>query len=109
MERSATSSSGFLCALAFVLAYAADDEFSFMDTKDAGTQLYEAFVKHDASIGSGSVAGGVRSDTAVRSNEYTNDEMHFMNTKDTGTELYENSLKDEASLTKGSFAGGARD
>jgi hypothetical protein len=95
-------------ALAFGLAYAADDESSFMDTKDTGTLLYEAFVKHDASMGSGSAAGGVRTEAAARSNEYTNDESRFMNTKDTGTELYENFLKDEAALAKGSSAGGIR-
>jgi hypothetical protein len=94
--------------LAFGMAYAADDEASFMNTKDTGTALYEAFLKHDASLGSGSAAGGVRMDTALRSDAYTSDELRFMNTKDTGTELYENYLKHEADIAKGSSAGGVR-
>lgn len=92
--------------LAFGLAYAAD-EVPFMDTKDTGTEIYEAsrghvFVK-------GSAPGGVRMDAAPRTDVYTSDEIPFMNTKDTGTEIYEAFLKHEADVAMGSAPGGARD
>lgn len=59
--------------LAFGLAYAADDELSFMNTKDTGTEIYEAsrghvFIK-------GSAPGGTRDKGVDRSGEYTNDEL----------------------------------
>ncbi|MHB8845818.1 MAG: hypothetical protein ACYC7L_13845 [Nitrospirota bacterium] len=93
--------------LAFGIAYAADDEHSFMNTKDTGTEIYDAarghvFVK-------GSAAGGVRMEAAPRTEVYTSDEIPFMNTKDTGTEIYEAFLKHKADVAMGSAAGGTRD
>ncbi|MHB8845816.1 MAG: hypothetical protein ACYC7L_13835 [Nitrospirota bacterium] len=108
MKKSITLATAVALTLAFGMAYAADDEHSFMNTRDTGTELYESFLKGDASAQIGSAAGGVRAAGVDRSGEYTSDEMPFMNTKDTGTELYESNLKHEAELAKGSFAGGVR-
>jgi len=89
-------------SLVFGTAYAADDQLSFMSNKDTGTELYNAFLKHDASIGSGTAAGGIRSEGAVRSKEYTNDEMPKFpgETPDYSTH--------DVVVAKGSAAGGVR-
>jgi len=93
--------------LAFGMVYAASDEVSFMNNKDTGTELYNAFMKNEESIGSGSATGGVRVEEVIRPHD-TSDEVSFMNTKDTGAELYEAHMQREADIAKGSSAGGVR-
>jgi hypothetical protein len=93
--------------LTFGLAYA-DQTPDMNASKDTGTALYEAFLKHDASIGTGSAAGGVRVEPVIRPHD-TGDVIQFMSGTDTGTELYEAYLKNEAETAKGSSAGGVRD
>jgi hypothetical protein len=109
MKNTITLAAAAALMLAFGPAYAADDALSFMNTKDTGTEIYEAFLVHDAMVASGSAAGGVRMDAAPRTDVYTSDELPFMNTKDTGTVIYEAFLKHESGIAKGSAAGGIRD
>jgi hypothetical protein len=94
--------------LAFGLAYAADDQMPDMNAnRDTGTELYEAFLKHDGGVGIGSAAGGQRADAVSRAGEYTNDELPTFNSRrDIGSELRDASLKQEA--MKNSAAGGVR-
>ena len=109
MKKSITLATAVALTLTFGLAYGADDQMPDMNAnKDTGTELYEAFLKHDASIGTGSAAGGVRVEPVIRPND-TGDEIPFMSGKDTGTELYEAYLKHEVETAKGSAAGGVRD
>lgn len=109
MKKSIAFATAVALTLAFGMAYAADDQMPDLNaTRDTGTELYEAFLKGDASVQIGSAAGGVRAAGVDRSGEYTSDEIPFMNTKDAGTELYESHLKHEAELAKGSSAGGVR-
>lgn len=95
--------------LSFGLAYAVDDQMPDMNTdpKDTGTELYASFLKHEADIGKGSVAGGVREKAVIRPHDWT-DEIQFMNISDTGTELYEAFLKHNSEVAKGEAAGGTR-
>lgn len=102
MRKMITFATVVVLTLAFGLAYAADDQLSFMNNKDTGTELYQTFLKHEADIGSGSAAGGVRAEGVNRSGEYTNDEMP----KFPG-EIPQYS-KREADVAKGSSAGGVR-
>ena len=109
MKKTMTVVTAMAITLAFGLAYAADDQMADMNTnRDTGTALYEALLKHDASVGIGSAAGGVRAEAVIRPHD-TNDAVQFMNNKDTGTELYEAFLKSEADIAKGSATGGIRD
>lgn len=97
--------------LGFGLAYAGG-ELPDMNTniKDTGTELFESFLKHEADIGKGSAAGGVRVEGMSRSDEITNDDMPvlFRGRKDIGAELYEAHLKVVADISKGSASGGVR-
>jgi hypothetical protein len=108
MKNTITLAAAVALTLVFGLANAADDELSFMNTKDTGTEIYESFLKHDALVVSGAAAGGIRMDAEPRIDVYTNDELSFMNTKDIGTVLYEAYLKHEAEIAMGSAAGGVR-
>ncbi|MHB8843382.1 MAG: hypothetical protein ACYC7L_01425 [Nitrospirota bacterium] len=108
MKNTIAFATAVVLTLAFGSAYAVDDQMPDMNAnRDTGTELYEAFLKHEASIGTGSAAGGVREEAVIRPHDAT-DEVRFMNTKDTGTELYEAYLKHEADIAKGSSAGGVR-
>ncbi len=102
MKKMISAVTAAVLTLAFGMAYAADDQVSFMNNKDTGTELYNAFLKHEADIGSGSAAGGVRAEAAIRPDEYTNDEMP----KFPG-EIPQYS-KHEAYIAKGSASGGVR-
>ncbi len=95
MKKSITLVTAVALTLTFGLAYAADDQMPDMNAnKYTGTELYEAFLKHDTSIGVESAAGGVRTEPAVRPSGYTNDEIPaFGILKDTGTVIYEDHVK----------------
>jgi hypothetical protein len=97
-----------LLTLALGLAYAADDQMpDFNANKNTGTELYEAFPKHDGGVGIGSAAGGQRADAVIRAGEYTSDELPvFSSHRDIGSELRVAHLKQEA--MKNSAAGGVR-
>ena len=90
--------------LAIGVAYAGDDQISFMGNNDTGTALYNAFVKHDAAIGTGSATGGQRADAV---GVYVSDELPTLKShRDIGSELRDAHLKQEA--MKSSAAGGVR-
>jgi RNA recognition motif-containing protein len=102
MKNMASVVTAAVLTLAFGMAYAGDDQVSFMSNNDTGTELYNAFLKNESSIGSGSAAGGVRAEGVNRSEEYTNDEMPKFPRE---TPQYS---KHEEDVAKGSSAGGVR-
>ncbi|MEK6742941.1 MAG: hypothetical protein AABZ15_05000 [Nitrospirota bacterium] len=111
MNNTIAFATAVVLTLTFGLAYAGG-ELPDMNTniKDTGTELFESFLKHEADIGKGAAAGGVRAEGVSRSDEITNDDMPvlFRGRKDIGAELYEAHLKVVADISKGSAAGGVR-